>query len=77
MSCIVLDLELGDENVVKKMGVFNDGNVHGFSSRLQKDIKSTKEAFWCTKNFQGIVWDSGCLDYCELPNVLLRDVKGG
>ena len=39
--------------------------------------KLTKQAFWCTINLAGIVWNSGCLDYSEIPNILLRDVKSG
>ena len=30
MSCIVVDLELTDKNVIKEMGVFIDGSVQSF-----------------------------------------------
>ena len=31
MSCIVLDIQLTDKNVFKKLGVLIDGNVQGYS----------------------------------------------
>ena len=40
-----------------------------------KKFKPTKQTFWCTKNLQGIVWNSGRFDYSELPNVLPRYAK--
>ena len=30
MSCIVLDIELADENFIKELGVFIDGKVQGY-----------------------------------------------
>ena len=36
MSCIVLDFEVADENVVKELGVFIDGKVHGYPFRPPK-----------------------------------------
>ena len=38
--------------------------------------KPTKQAFWCTRNLQGIVWNSNRLDYIELSNILTGAVKG-
>ena len=31
MSCIVLDVELTDKNIIKELGLFTDGSVQGFS----------------------------------------------
>ena len=75
-SCIVLDSELADKNVTKKLGVFIDGNVQGYSFRPPKKYKPTKQAIWCTRNLHGDVWNGGSLDWSELPNILPRDVKG-
>ena len=76
MSCIVLDFELVDEIVVKDLGVSIDGKVHGHSIRPPEKYKPTKQAFWCTRNLQGIVRNSGCLDYNELSNIIPRALKG-
>ena len=75
MSGIVLDIELADKNVTKELGVFIDGKVQGYSFRPPKKFKTTKQAFWCTRNLQGNVWNSGRLDYSELSNILPGAVK--
>ena len=31
MSCIVLDIELTEKNIIKELGLFIDGSVQGFS----------------------------------------------
>ena len=74
MFCIVLDIELADKNVAKELGVLIDGNVDGYSFCPPKKYKPTKQAIWCARNLQGIVWNSGRLDYCELHNNLRRDL---
>ena len=76
MSCIVLDIELADKNVMKELGVFIDVKVQGYSFRPPKKYKPTKQAFWCTRNLHGIVCNSGRLDYRELSNILPRAVNG-
>ena len=76
MSCIVLDIELADKNVIKELGVFINGKVQGYSFRPPKKYKPSKQAFWCTKNLLGIVRNSGRLDYSEPSNTLPRAVKG-
>ena len=75
MCCIVLDIELADKNVLKYLGVFIDGNVQGYSCRPPKKYKPTKQAFWCTRNMHGIVWNSGRLENSEFSNILPRAVK--
>ena len=69
MSCIVLDIELAKLNVIKKLGVFTDGKVQGYSFRPPNENKPTKQGFCCTIKLRGIVWIRGCLDYNEFPNV--------
>ena len=77
MSCILLDMGLTDKNVIKDLGVFIDGKVQGHSFRPPQKYKPTKQAFWCTRNLHGIVWNSGRLDdYGELSEILPGAVKG-
>ena len=59
VSCIVLDIELADQNVFKDLRICIDGKVQGYSFRHPKKYKPTKPAFWCTRNLHGIVWNSG------------------
>ena len=67
---VVLDIELVDQNVIKELGVFINGKVHGFSFRPPIKFKPTKQTTWCTKNLHKIAWNSGNLEYNELPKVL-------
>ena len=76
LSCIVLDIELADINVIKELGVFIDGNVQGYSFRPPRNYKPTKQAVWCTKDLYGIEWNSGRLNYTELHKILRSDGKG-
>ena len=76
ISCIVLDIELADKNVIKELGVFIDGKVQGYSFRPPAKYKPIKQAFWCTRNLHGIVWIGGRLDYSEFSKILPRAVKG-
>ena len=64
MSCIVLDIELADLNVIKELGVFIDGKIQGCPP---KNYKLSKLAFWWTNNLHGIVWNSECLNYSDIP----------
>ena len=75
MSCIVLNNELADRNVIWDLGVVFIGKLHGHLFRRPKKHKPTKKAFWCTGNLRGIVRNKGCLDYNEILNILPRDVK--
>ena len=75
MSCIVIDIELANKNVLKELRVFTDGKVEGYSFRPPIKYKPAKQAFWCTRRLHGIVWNSGRLDYSELSNILPRAVK--
>ena len=76
MFCIILVIELAGIIVFKELGVFFDGNVQGYSFGSPGKYKPTKQAVWCTKNLHGTVWNSGSLNYNELPNILPSDVKG-
>ena len=74
MSCIVLDIELTDKNVVKELGVFIDGSVKGFSFCPLKSFKPNKQTTWNTSHLYGIAWSSGKLDYEKLFAVFY-DIK--
>ena len=76
MSCIVLDIELADKNVMKDLGVFIDGKVQGYLMHPPEKYKTTKQSFWCTRYLHGIVWNSARLVYSELSNILPRVLKG-
>ena len=76
MSCIVLDIELADKNVIRALGISVDVNAQAYAFRPPQKYNPTKQAVWCTGNLHGIVWYSGRLDYNELSNILLRNVKG-
>ena len=69
MSWIVLDIELTEKNVIKKLGLFIDGSVQGFSFSPSKTFKPNKQTTRNTKHLHGIAWSSGKLDYEKLSAV--------
>ena len=75
MSCILLGFELADISVIKELGVSNIEKLQEVSFRPPKKNQPTKQAFWCTRKMQGIVWNSECLDYSKRPNILSIDQK--
>ena len=74
MSCIVLDIELTEKNVIKELGFFIDRSVQGFSFCPPKTFKPNKQTTWNTKHLHGIAWSSGKLDYQKLFAVFY-DIK--
>ena len=74
MSCIVLDIELFDENITKELGIFIDGSVQVFSFCPPKAFKPNKQTTWNTRQLHGIAWSSGKLDYDKLFAVFY-DIK--
>ena len=42
MSCIVLDIELTEKNIIKELGLYIDGSVQGFSFCPPKFFKPNK-----------------------------------
>ena len=66
MSCIVLDLELTERNLIKELGLHIDGSVQGFSFCPPKSSKPIKQTTWNTSHLHGIAWSSGKLDYENL-----------
>ena len=69
MSCIVLDNELADKNVITELGVFSDGSLQGLSFCPPKSFKTNKQTTWNTSHLHGNAWSSGKLDYNELSAV--------
>ena len=66
MSLIVLDIELTEKNMIKELGLFNDGSLQRFSFCPPKTFKSNKQTSWNTKHLHGIAWSNGELDYEKL-----------
>ena len=66
MSLIVIDIELTEKNVIKKLGLFINGSVQGFSFCPQKTFKPNKQTTWNTSHLDKIAWSSGNLDYEKL-----------
>ena len=74
MSCIVLDIQLTEKNIIKELGLFIDGSVQGFSFCPPKSFKPNKETTWNTSHLHGIAWSSGKMDYEKLFAVFY-DIK--
>ena len=74
MSCIVLDMELTEKNIIKELGHFIDGSVQCFSFCPPKTFKPNKQTTWNTRHIHGNKWSSGKLDYEKLFAVLY-DIK--
>ena len=66
MFCLVLDIELTDRNVIKKLRVSIDGSVQGFSFCPPKVFKPNKHTTWNTSRLHGIALSCGKLDYDNL-----------
>ena len=66
MSCIVLEIELTEKNIIKELGIYIDGSVQGFSFCPPKSFKPNKQTTWNTSHLHGIAWSSGKLDFEKL-----------
>ena len=74
MSCIVLDIELTEKNIIKELELFIDGSVQGFSFCPPKTFKPNKQTTWNTKHLHGTAWINGKLDYDKLF-AIFYDIK--
>ena len=74
MSCIVLDIELTEKDIIKELGLFIDGSLQGFSFCPPKTFKPNEQTSWNTKHLHVIAWSSGKLDYEKLFAVFY-DIK--
>ena len=66
MSCLVLDIELTEKNIIEELGLYNDGSVQGFSFCPPKSFKPNKQTTWNTSHLHKIAWSSGKLAYEKL-----------
>ena len=74
MSLIVLDKELTEEKIIKKLGFCIDGSLQGFSFCPPKTFKLNKQTTWNTSHLHESAWSSGRLDY-EEPFAVFYDIK--
>ena len=74
MSCIVLDIELTEKNIIEELGLLIDGSVQGFSFCPPKISTPNKQTTWNTRHLHGNAWSSGKLDYEKLFAVFY-DIK--
>ena len=74
MFCIVLEVELTENNIFKELGFIIHGSVKGFSFCPPKSFKPNKQTTWNTRHLHGIAWSSGKLDYYKLCAVFY-DIK--
>ena len=75
LSCIALAIEFANKDGIKKLGFLIQMNVQVYPFRLTQKYKASEQLFECKRNFHGIVCNSGCMEYCELPSVLHRVLK--
>ena len=74
MSCIVLDIELTEKNIIKELGLYIDGSVQGFSFCPPETFEPNKQTTWNTGHLHGIAWSRGKLDHEKLFAVFY-DIK--
>ena len=75
MSLIVLDFELAEKNVVKKLSVFIDRPVFGYSFKLPKNYQPTHQTIRClTQNLPKTDWKSCALVYSHI-NTMLAELR--
>ena len=74
MSCIVLDIELTEKNLIKELGFSIDGSVQGLSFCPPKTFKPNQQTTRNTRRLHGIACSSGKQDYEKLFAVFY-DIK--
>ena len=70
MSLVVLDIECIENNIVKELGVYKDGQTVGYSFLPPKKFKPTSQPFWCTQHLHGINWSSGYKKHTEFGKIM-------
>ena len=75
MSCIVLEIELTENNIYNKLGLFIDGSVQGFSFCPPKTFKPNKQTTWNTRHLHENAWSSGKLDYEKLFDIKVMNAE--
>ena len=74
MSCIVLEFELTEKNIIKEVELYLDGSVQGFSFCPPKSFTPNKQTTWNTSHLHGIALTKGKLEYEKLF-AIFYDVK--
>ena len=72
MNLVVMDFECIENNIVKELGVYKDGQTIVHSFLPPKKIKPTSQSSWCTKHLHGIDWSSDYETYTELGKILKK-----
>ena len=74
MSCIVLDIELTEKNIIRELVLLIDGSVQAFSFCPPKTFKPNKQTTWNKRHLHGLAWSSGKMDYDKVFAVFC-DIK--
>ena len=74
VSCIVLDIEITEKNIIKELGFYIDGALQGFSFCPPKSFTPNKQTIWNRNYLHRIAWSSGKLEYEKLFAVFY-DIK--
>ena len=75
MYGILLDIAFADIFLLESWKFSLMGKFRVTHFALQKSDKPTKKTVLCTKNLHILVWNSGHLDYSELPNILATNLR--
>ena len=59
MRLEVLDTECNENNIVKELGAYKDGQIVGYSFLPPEKSKPKSQSSWCTNHLHGISWSSG------------------
>ena len=74
MSLIVLDIELTEKNIIKKLGLHNDGSLQEFSFCPPTTCKANKQTKCITRHPHEIACSCGKIDYDKLF-AIFYDIK--
>ena len=79
MVAIIVDGEFMENNIVKELGIFHNGESIGLSLLPPHDYKQLTERerqqnMWLTRNYHYITWNEGKHSYESLPKLL--DIHG-
>ena len=66
MTLIVLDIELTEKTIFKKLGLVIDGSLQGLSFCPPETYKPNKRTTWNTSHTHGNAWSSGKPEYEKL-----------
>ena len=70
MSLVVFDIECIENNIVKELGIYENGTILSFSFLPPKNFKPTQQSHWCTQKLHGINWNAGLYPYEELESLI-------